>query len=135
MSYMSYTLTSSIASLLLCAFALIPPSSHAQDWPQWGGTSARNMYCTATNLPDHFTKGKAGDIKFKGTSEEIERANTENLKWVAKLGSQSYGNVTVANGRVFIGTNNENPRDSKRFGKVIQGCAVNHDPRPANRIN
>ena len=40
----------------------------------------------------------------------------ENLKWVAKLGSQSYGNVTVANGKVFIGTNNENPRDPRHSG-------------------
>ena len=39
-----------------------------------------------------------------------------NLKWVAKLGSQSYGNVTVAQGRVFIGTNNENPRDPRQSG-------------------
>ena len=71
------------------------------------------MYCPATNLPDHFTKGKSGDIKFKGTSDEVDRSNVENLKWVAKLGSQSYGNVTVAHGRVFIGTNNENPRDPR----------------------
>jgi hypothetical protein len=74
------------------------------------------MYCPATNLPDHFTRGNSGDIKFKGALEEIDRSNTENLKWVAKLGSQSYGNVTVAKGRVFIGTNNENPRDPRHVG-------------------
>src|SRR5664279_4457499 len=106
----------SLAALLLCAFALLPLSAPAQDWPQWGGTPARNMYCPATNLPDHFTTGKSGDIKFKGASEEIDRSNTENLKWVTKLGSQSYGNVTVAHGRVFIGTNNENPRDPRSVG-------------------
>jgi outer membrane protein assembly factor BamB len=74
------------------------------------------MYSPATGLPDHFTKGSSGDIKFKGTSDEVDRANVENLRWVAKLGSQSYGNVTVANGRVFIGTNNENPRDPRHVG-------------------
>ena len=63
-----------------------------------------------------FHKGKSGDIKFKGGSEEVDRSNLENLKWVAKLGSQSYGNVTVAQGRVFIGTNNENPRDPRHVG-------------------
>src|ERR1017187_8272118 len=75
---------SSVASLLLCAVALMPLSTQAQDWPQWGGTSARNMFCLATNQPDHFTKGKSGDIKFKGASEELAGSNLENFKWVAK---------------------------------------------------
>jgi len=35
---------------------------------------------------------------------------------VAKLGSQSYGNVTVAQGKVFVGTNNEAPRDPRHAG-------------------
>src|ERR1035437_9505358 len=107
---------STVASLLLCAFALVPHSARAQDWPQWGGTPARNMYSPATNLPDHFTKGKSGDITFKGTSDDVDHSNLDNFKWVAKLGSQSYGNVTVAHGRVFIGTNNENPRDPRHVG-------------------
>ena len=29
-----------------------------------------------------------------------------NIKWTAKLGSQTYGNPSVANGKLFIGTNN-----------------------------
>ena len=29
---------------------------------------------------------------------------TKNVLWVAKLGSQTYGNPTVANGRVYVGT-------------------------------
>ena len=40
----------------------------------------------------------------------------KNLKWAAKIGSQSYGNVTVAGGKVFIGTNDENPRDPRHQG-------------------
>jgi len=91
-------------------------SAQAQDWSQWGGTAVRNMYCPATNLPDHFTKGNSGDVKFKGGSDEVDGSNLANLKWVAKLGSQSYGNVTVSKGRVFIGTNNENPRDPRHVG-------------------
>src|SRR6516225_10401999 len=96
--------------LTVAASALLSASAAAEDWPQWGGTPARNMYSTEKGLPDHFTKTTSGDIKFKSGTEEIDRANVENLKWVAKLGGQSYGNVTVARGRVFIGTNNENPR-------------------------
>src|SRR5437016_5268466 len=88
----------------------------AQDWPQWGGASARNMFSPAKGLPDHFTKGKSTDVKFKSGTDEIDQSNLENVKWVAKIGSQSYGNVTVANGRVFIGTNNEPPHDPRHQG-------------------
>ena len=96
----------------VCAAGLFLPVAFAQDWPRWGGNDlGRNMYSPATGLPDHFSAGK---LK-KGT-EEIDPATTKNVKWAAKLGSQSYGNVTVAQGKVFIGTNNENPRDPGHVG-------------------
>ena len=41
---------------------------------------------------------------------------TTNVKWVAKLGSQAYGNTTVSNGKVYVGTNNESPRDERHIG-------------------
>ena len=34
------------------------------------------------------------------------RSNAKNIKWVARLGSQTYGNPVVAGGKVFVGTNN-----------------------------
>ena len=92
-------------------------SAKGQDWPQWGGTSARIMYSTVKGLPDHFAKNKGTEIKFKNGTDEVDVSSAENLKWVRKLGSQSYGNVTVAGGRVFIGTNNENPRDPRYAGR------------------
>lgn len=95
---------------------LVVPAAMAQDWPQWGGTPARNMYAPAKGLPDRFTKDQSGQFHFKPESEEIDRSNLQNLKWVAKLGSQSYGNVTISQGRVFIGTNNEPPRDPRHEG-------------------
>jgi len=74
------------------------------------------MYSPAKGLPDHFAKDPSGNLKFKSGSEEIDPASAVNLKWVAKIGSQSYGNVTVAKGKVFIGTNNEPPRDPRHLG-------------------
>jgi outer membrane protein assembly factor BamB len=86
--------------------------THAQDWPQWGGNDpGRNMYSPAKGLPDRFEPGK-----LKPGTEEIDLATTKNVKWVAKLGSQSYANPVVANGRVFVGTNNESPRDKRHVG-------------------
>ena len=103
----------SLVALAVIAFAVQLP---AQDWPQWGGTANRNMYSPMKGLPDHFTTDRSAEIKFKRGTGEVDRANLANLRWAAKLGSQSYGNVTVAQGRVFIGTNNENPRDPRHVG-------------------
>src|SRR5690348_13851703 len=65
----------SVFCLIALAFA-----AGAEDWPMWGGTQARNMYSSAKGLPDHFTK--SGDIKFKSGTDDIDRVNVENLKWV-----------------------------------------------------
>jgi outer membrane protein assembly factor BamB len=69
------------------------------DWPMWGGTPDRNMVTTMKGLPTQW------DVKTK-----------KNVKWVASLGSQSYGNPVVADGMVFVGTNNEAMRDPKQPG-------------------
>ncbi len=98
------------ALILIFLLILISPAQSA-DWPQWGGRNIRNMYSPAKQLPDSF-----GKIDFKPGSDEISTNAVKNLKWIAKLGSQSYGNVTVAGGKVFIGTNNEPPRDPRHKG-------------------
>jgi outer membrane protein assembly factor BamB len=100
-----------IPLLLAAAISLNSFQAFAADWPQWGGHPNRNMYSPEKNLPAQFDAGKP-----KAGSEEIDPATTKNVKWVVKVGSQSYGNVTVAGGKVFIGTNNESPRDPKHQG-------------------
>jgi outer membrane protein assembly factor BamB len=75
------------------------PSKGLTDWPMWGGTSDRNMVSDATGLPTEW------DVK-----------TGKNIKWVAALGSQSYGNPVVAGGVVLVGTNNEAMRDPKQGG-------------------
>jgi outer membrane protein assembly factor BamB len=70
-----------------------------KDWPMWGGTPDRNMVSNMKGLPTDW------DVKTK-----------KNVKWVADLGSQSYGNAVVAGGMVFVGTNNELMRDPKQPG-------------------
>src|SRR5688572_26583959 len=69
------------------------------DWPMWGGSPDRNMVSNAKGLPSDW------DVKTK-----------KNIKWIATLGSQSYGNAVVAGGMVFVGTNNEGLRDPKQPG-------------------
>jgi outer membrane protein assembly factor BamB len=69
------------------------------DWPMWGGTPDRNMVSDMKGLPTEW------DIK-----------TGKNVKWAAELGSQTYGNPVVAEGMVFVGTNNEGLRDPKVTG-------------------
>ena len=97
--------------LIAAALTLTAPLAHARDWPQWGGTNTRNMVSDETGLPLTIGFGER-----KEASDEIDLATTKNVKWVAKLGSQAYGNPVVAGGRVFIGTNNASPRDPAIVG-------------------
>jgi outer membrane protein assembly factor BamB len=83
---------------LLVALLVSPVVLNA-DWPMWGGTPSRNMVSSMKGLPTTW------DIK-----------TGKNVKWVADLGSQSYGNPTVAEGVVVVGTNNELVRDPKQPG-------------------
>ncbi len=52
----------------------------------------------------------------KGLPTDWDVKTKKNIKWVADLGSQSYGNAVVAGGMVFVGTNNEQLRDPKQPG-------------------
>jgi outer membrane protein assembly factor BamB len=95
---------------VLLAAALLPvlPVSFAADWPMWGRTNARNMVSPERGLPERFDPGQP-----KANADDVDLATTKNVKWVARLGSQTYGNVVVAQGRVLIGTNNDPPRDPR----------------------
>jgi outer membrane protein assembly factor BamB len=95
------------AALLACGLV-----SNAQDWPQWGGNDpGRNMYSPAKGLPSAFDAGK-----FKSGTDDVDLATTKNVKWTQKLGSQTYGNPVVSGGKIFVGTNNESPRDPRHQG-------------------
>jgi outer membrane protein assembly factor BamB len=86
------------------AIALGGAAAWAGDWPTWGHDGSRNMVSQEKGLPTAFDAGKARD---DGT---IDPATvSKNVKWVAKVGTQTYGNPTVAGGKVFVGTNNAWP--------------------------
>jgi outer membrane protein assembly factor BamB len=74
------------------------------DWPMFGGTLQRNMANpTARNLPVDWS---------------VEEGKLRNIKWMAELGTKSFGGPVIADGKVFFGTNNGNPRD-----KTVKGAA------------
>ncbi|HEY3853848.1 MAG TPA: PQQ-binding-like beta-propeller repeat protein [Verrucomicrobiae bacterium] len=78
-------------SIGLCSVSI---PAFAADQPQWGHAWSRNMVSEEKGLPDSF------DVK-----------SGRNIKWSARLGTESYATPIIAGGRVYIGTNNENPRD------------------------
>lgn len=92
--------------------ALLAPVGMAADWPMWGGSPARNMGASeAKNLPVDFDPGQ-----FKGDSDHVDMATTRHIKWVAKMGSQTFGNPVVTQGVVLVGTNNEAHTDDRIKG-------------------
>ncbi len=95
-------------SLLLIASSCLTDNVCTADWPQWGGSDARTMSSSETNLAESFEPGKR-------TRDElgINLLTAKNVSWVARLGSENYSAPTVAEGRVFIGTNDESPLDDR----------------------
>ena len=90
--------------------SLFISSLFGSDWPMWGRDGSRNMISDEKKITFDFNPGEMND------EEVVDMKTTQNIKWVAKLGSQAYGNVTIGNGCVFIGTNNESPRDQGKIG-------------------
>jgi len=83
----------------------------AGDQPQWGQAWTRNMVSDETGLIEDF------DIQ-----------TGRNIKWVATLGSETWATPTVAQGRVFLGTNNDPPRDPRHKGdRAILLCLDEKD--------
>jgi outer membrane protein assembly factor BamB len=77
--------------------------SGKSDHTMFGGTVERNFINTIDkDLPEKFGPEEA-------------------LKWKAQMGSRAYGGPTVADGRVFVGTNNENPRNNRDMAPAMPG--------------
>ena len=82
------------------------------DWPQWSGWSGRN------NTPQGVNIATDWDVN-----------SGKNIKWRKPLGSQTYGNVVVANGHAYVGTNNGHGY-IKRFPSTVDlGCMICFDEK------
>jgi outer membrane protein assembly factor BamB len=77
-----------------------PVATAERSWPIFGGSIYRNMVnSTDKNVPIEWETRKGQEKK--------------NVLWSAKLGSRAYGGPTVADGKVFVGTNNGSPRNPR----------------------
>lgn len=89
------------------SYNLTRSSVGLHDWPQLGGTSLRNATPFGRKIP---------------TSWDIDTA--ANIKWSVELGSQTYGSPVIANGRVFISTNNSRGYLKRYPRNVDIGCVL-----------
>ena len=84
-------------------------SRSAGDWPQWCGRPDRNMVSDATGLPDWF--------------DAIEDTNSStgklrNVRWVARLGMDTYGSPVISRGKVFVGGCAHDTGGQKAMGEL-----------------
>jgi outer membrane protein assembly factor BamB len=71
----------------------------SSNWTMFGGTVQRNLVNTfEKNVP---------------TDWNVEKGQEKNIKWSVPLGDKAYGGPVVADGKVFVGTNNKNPRNPR----------------------
>jgi len=97
-SFMKSNLLCVLLAAMLIEFGGVLRAA-AADQPQWGQAWTRNMVSDEKGLPDSFDP-KTG----------------RNIKWAAKLGTEAHSTPIIAGGRVYIGTNNGEPRDPKHQG-------------------
>ena len=87
-------LVTALTAIALAGEKAKPPADAAADWPMWGGSPSRNLVAPNATPP---------------TTWDFEAGT--NIRWSAELGGAAYGNPVLADGRLFVGTNNEHPRD------------------------
>ena len=106
-----------IAYPLLSSIVLV--FAAAADWPQWGGSPSRNNAPDGKNIPVEWDVGR-----FDPRSGRWSADSAKNIRWVARLGSTSYGTPVVADGRIFCATNNGAGQLKRYPANVDLGCLL-----------
>jgi len=84
----------------------------ADDHTMFAGSVGRNMV----------------NLTAKGVPEKFDPSSDAAVLWKADLGSRSYGGPIISGGKVFVGTNNERPRNPRDVAKNADG-----EPEPIDR--
>ncbi len=83
----------------IISFLIFNSYAAAADQPQWGEKYTRNMVSPETGLPDSF-----------------DPDTRHSVRWSVPLGTKSYSTPVISQGRIFVGTNNDQPRDPRYQG-------------------
>ena len=122
----SRILLSQLLLLLAAAAATAQPKPAsgppADDWPQWGGSPARNNVSPAKGLPVEWSVGE-----FDRESDKWLGKGSKNIRWAARLGRDGYGSPIVAAGKVFCATNNKAGYLARYPASADLGCLLCFD--------
>lgn len=77
----------------------VVPAAAAAAPVVWESIGARNLVSAERNLPESF-----------------DPVSGHNVRWVVPLGSETHATPVVGQDRIFIGTNNNRPRDARHVG-------------------
>ena len=88
-----------LASLTLTGLGLMVLGLHtwAADWPQWGGTSSKNMAAGEKGLPDSFVPGTKDS-----RTGSVQAETAKNVRWARKACATTFSTPVVADGKVFL---------------------------------
>jgi outer membrane protein assembly factor BamB len=87
------------STILTFVLLAVATAAFSQETAMWGFTTERNMVSNEKNVPVKWDP-KTG----------------ENIKWKVALGSQTYAGPVILNGKIYMGTNNQAPRNPKLGG-------------------
>ena len=94
-----------ILPCLLRAATILGTDLTRPDWPMYGGGPTRNAIRAGTNPPTRWGLERMGEDLRPGL----------NIKWLARTGHGfAMASPVIANGYVWVGTNNESPRDPEQ---------------------
>ena len=103
----------------LRACRLCAADERQSECAQWGGSPARNNVSPATGLPAAWDVGR-----FDRRTGKWLGQSAKNIKWVARLGSESYGSPVIAGGKLFCATNNQAGYLDRYPANVDLGCLL-----------
>lgn len=92
--------------------------ARAADWPMLGRNKTRNAVSLERNPPLFW------QLKGKGAGSGTEADQSTNIKWTARLGSQTFATPVIADGQVYIGTNNGGGYLKRYPSNVDLGCLL-----------
>jgi outer membrane protein assembly factor BamB len=111
-----------LTALILAAAVPVFAQQPAPDSSQWGGSPARNNAPATGALPAEWDVGQ-----FEPRTGRWQRETAKNIRWVARLGTESYGSPVIAGGKVFCATNNGSGYVARYPADVDLGCLLAFD--------
>jgi outer membrane protein assembly factor BamB len=98
------------------------PAPDATNGAQWGGSPARNNAPFGKGFPVTWEIGR-----FDQKTNRWLGSPDRQIRWVARLGSETYSSPVVADGKVFCGTNNGAGYRPRYPANVDLGCLLCFD--------